>query len=262
MDRISLFRLSGLPDAFGAILLILALILLLAPYFSGADFGIFKIPLIGLSGKRWLRLLGPVMFVLCILSFLPVISTTRPQSEPSPSPGEPRITSVPTPTFAPTTTPIPVLEPTPTPIVVNAKRQAEKLGAELFAALNGNNATALIEMADPPFLFGDKLLVGPEDIRQEIGGTFSQTDRRPGSLQFEDMRAVTIAESRETDVQLVDAPFNVALVKRHRLYLARLNLSDNDFVVILRFNADRGECFVLYTRKVGSEIKLAGMWKD
>lgn len=259
MDRISLFRSSGLPDAFGAVLLILALILLLAPYFSGADFGIFKIPVIGLSGKRWLRFLGPIAFVLCIVSFLPIIPTTNPKSVSST--GEPRITSLPTPTSAPTTTQIPTPEPTPTPITVNARREAEKLAAELFAALNGHNATRLIEMADPPFLFGDKLLMRPEDIRQEIEGTFSQTDPRPGTLQFQGIRAVAIGESRGSDVRLVDAPFNVELLKRHRLSLARLNPSDEDFVVVLSFNADRGEYFILYTRRVGSEIKLAGMWK-
>jgi formylglycine-generating enzyme required for sulfatase activity len=80
MEKWSLFKLSGLPDPFGVVLLSFSFILLLAPYFSGADFGLFKIPIFTESAKRWLKILGPIVFCLCILSFIPIFARKRPAS--------------------------------------------------------------------------------------------------------------------------------------------------------------------------------------
>jgi hypothetical protein len=71
MDKASLFKLSGLPDSFGVLLLSFSFILLLAPYFSGADFGLFKIPVFTESAKKWLKIVGPIFFAICLLSFVP-----------------------------------------------------------------------------------------------------------------------------------------------------------------------------------------------
>src|SRR4051812_24372771 len=73
MDKVSLFRLLGWPDPFGVVLLSLFLILLLAPYFSGADFGLFKVPMFTEGAKKWLRIIGPIMFIVCAVSFVPII---------------------------------------------------------------------------------------------------------------------------------------------------------------------------------------------
>jgi beta-xylosidase-like protein len=75
IDKTSLFRASGLPDSFGVVLLVFSFILVLSPYFSGADFGVFKIPLFTPIAKRWLKIIGPVAFGICILSFLPILPT-------------------------------------------------------------------------------------------------------------------------------------------------------------------------------------------
>jgi hypothetical protein len=72
-DYVSLFKFSGLPDSFGVILLAFTFILVLAPYFSGADFGLFKVPLFTTAAKKWLKIIGPVIFVTCVFSFIPVI---------------------------------------------------------------------------------------------------------------------------------------------------------------------------------------------
>src|SRR5258707_5016571 len=74
MDRSSFFKWSGLPDAFGVVLMVFSLILLLAPYFAGADFGLFNIPTVTEGAKKLLRVIGPVFFILCILAFLPILS--------------------------------------------------------------------------------------------------------------------------------------------------------------------------------------------
>ena len=83
IDRLSLFKLSGLPDSFGVILLCFSFILLLAPYFSGGDFGLFKIPKFTESAKKWLKKFGPVLFVLCLLTFVPLIKPQEKQGETS-----------------------------------------------------------------------------------------------------------------------------------------------------------------------------------
>ncbi len=71
MERSSLFKMSGLPDAFGVILLVLSLVLLLAPYFSGTDFGQLRIPLVNEGTKKVLKIIGPVIFLSCVLFFVP-----------------------------------------------------------------------------------------------------------------------------------------------------------------------------------------------
>lgn len=86
MDRSSFFKISGLPDSFGVVLLVFSFILLLAPYFSGADFGLFKIPAVTEYAKKLLKIIGPVLFILCILSFVPIFPVSPTKVVPTPSP--------------------------------------------------------------------------------------------------------------------------------------------------------------------------------
>lgn len=109
LDRVSLFKLSGLPEPFGAVLLVLCLILLLVPYFSGSDFGIFKIPIVRNETRKVLKIVGPMLLLPCVFLFLPifptnqqgsaVISSPRPNdvvSQPSPENNQsPLVTSTP-----------------------------------------------------------------------------------------------------------------------------------------------------------------------
>ncbi len=101
-DRKSLFKLSELPEPFGITVLILLLIFALAPYFSGADFGIFKIPVFTEQAKKWLKIIGPILLIACITIFLPLIrvidsnkgnSGVTPATSPSTTPAPPPINS-------------------------------------------------------------------------------------------------------------------------------------------------------------------------
>jgi len=92
MDKSSLFKISGLPDPFGVVLLVFSLILLLAPYFSGTDFGLFKIPIVSQSAKKLLKVIGPILFVSCILFFLPVFP--KKQQEPSATSANPPLVGI------------------------------------------------------------------------------------------------------------------------------------------------------------------------
>ena len=76
-EKISLFEWSKLPTPFGVTVLILSLIFLLSPYLSGTDFGIFKIPPFSETAKRYLRIIGPIVFLLCVFSFLPLWTASR-----------------------------------------------------------------------------------------------------------------------------------------------------------------------------------------
>jgi hypothetical protein len=76
----SIMNSLGIPDGFGAVLLTFGFILMLAPYFSGTDFGPFKIPLFTEKPRKWLKLIGPVIFTLLILMFIPFIPV---QEQPS-----------------------------------------------------------------------------------------------------------------------------------------------------------------------------------
>src|ERR1051325_9626663 len=77
MDKISVFKLLEWPDAFGVLLLSFSFILLLSPYFSGADFGLFKIPIFTKEAKKWLRIVGPILCLAVAFSFVPIISKKK-----------------------------------------------------------------------------------------------------------------------------------------------------------------------------------------
>lgn len=81
MEKVSLFSMSGLPEAFGSALLLFSFILLIAPYFSGLNFGIFNIPPFSAATRKQLKLIGPVVFTLCVVAFLPIWSPATPHAE-------------------------------------------------------------------------------------------------------------------------------------------------------------------------------------
>ena len=83
MQGQSLFNILGLPATFTSALLIVGLILLLAPYTGGRDFGLFKIPDFGASANNKLRIIGPIVFVLLLVSFAPLFPPASNGNEPA-----------------------------------------------------------------------------------------------------------------------------------------------------------------------------------
>lgn len=73
MTRESILQKSGLPQEFGVVLLVLALIFALAPYLSGTDFGIFKIPPFSARARRRLKIIGPPLFTVLVVLFVPLL---------------------------------------------------------------------------------------------------------------------------------------------------------------------------------------------
>ena len=76
-EKESILSFLALPSEFGLILLIVALTLLLAPYFSGADFGRFKIPNFPPKTRRSLRVIGPLFLIVTVILYLPIISLAQ-----------------------------------------------------------------------------------------------------------------------------------------------------------------------------------------
>lgn len=68
-----------LPPNFGYVLLLFTLILFVAPYIFGADFGVFKIPKFPDSSRQILKVVGPITFIVAILLHVPFwgVSATR-----------------------------------------------------------------------------------------------------------------------------------------------------------------------------------------
>ena len=71
MGTVSLLKVSGLPESFAVVLLTFAFILVLVPYFSAHDFGIFKIPQLSPRADRWCRLVAPLSLGFLILASVP-----------------------------------------------------------------------------------------------------------------------------------------------------------------------------------------------
>ena len=75
MMKQSLLGVLGLPGEFGVALLLIALVLVLAPYLSGHDLGVIKIPEFGPGAKRALKIGGPSAMVAVLAFHLPFIET-------------------------------------------------------------------------------------------------------------------------------------------------------------------------------------------
>jgi serine/threonine protein kinase len=75
--RSSTFELLGLPQQFGVVVLTLALVFVISPYSGGADFGIFKIPAFPPNIQHVLRILGPLVFGVCLGLFVPAWPSRR-----------------------------------------------------------------------------------------------------------------------------------------------------------------------------------------
>ena len=252
MDRISLYKLIGLPETFGVLLLTFSFILLLAPYFSGADFGLFKIPIFGEKGRRWLKIIGPVVLLVCAFPFLPVFTVTNKTNDDGL-----RVASSPSPIISPSQAVSQTLSPQVSPPISTSpnlseqRQEAEKLATDWFAALLRGDVNALVQMSDLPFFFDQEIFVTQEDLRtryQEIVG--KQGGRSP--LRLQSIRVQTIAEMKKAGYD----------TRRDRL-LDSLNLDEDDFAIVLMVKSEQGpseEGIGLYTRKRGKEIKLAGWW--
>lgn len=76
-ERVSIIKLLGLPETFAVVLLTFSFILLLAPYFSGADFGLFKIPQFTDSARKKLKIIGPIVFLALVMLFVPMIRVPK-----------------------------------------------------------------------------------------------------------------------------------------------------------------------------------------
>lgn len=74
----------GLPETFAVLLLTFSFILLLAPYFSGADFGLFKIPPFTDSARKKLKIIGPIVFLALVMLFVPMMRVPK-SNDPVPS---------------------------------------------------------------------------------------------------------------------------------------------------------------------------------
>ena len=73
--RVSFWSLiPDLPGQFGAVLILVAFAILLAPYMAGADFGPVKIPDLKSSVKQRIKIIGPVAFIGALLLFIPIFS--------------------------------------------------------------------------------------------------------------------------------------------------------------------------------------------
>jgi len=70
-DRRNTLDLLGVPKEIGIILVTLCIILAISPYLGGSDLGIFKVPKLPIRSSQVLRYLGPLLFLLGLLLFLP-----------------------------------------------------------------------------------------------------------------------------------------------------------------------------------------------
>lgn len=80
----------GLPANFGYALLIIGLVLTLAPYLRGSDFGVIKIPDFDPPVRRTMRVVGPTVMLGAVLMHVEILSTAETVGEGRPADGNPQ----------------------------------------------------------------------------------------------------------------------------------------------------------------------------
>ncbi len=73
----SILQLLGLPQPFGVTLLGLGLIVTLAPYIGGSDFGLFKVPAFSPNVHGRLRVLGPLLLFGAVALHMPLVAKSQ-----------------------------------------------------------------------------------------------------------------------------------------------------------------------------------------
>lgn len=77
MENINLLKLLGLPDSFANTLLMISLALLMVPYCSGKDFGVFKIPEFSARARTRLQYGSPLLLFAMLFAFAPIFAPLR-----------------------------------------------------------------------------------------------------------------------------------------------------------------------------------------
>jgi hypothetical protein len=72
VDGHPLTETAGVPDGLGLTLFLIALSLAMAPYWPGADFGVFRIPEFSPAWRRRLRVVGPMVLLVVVVAHVPV----------------------------------------------------------------------------------------------------------------------------------------------------------------------------------------------
>ena len=84
LKTLSTYQKFGVPDKLINTIFVLLLILLIAPYGGGLDFGIFKVPVLPLNFENLLKWLAPFLLFIYVLLFIPfwkVAAETIQESE-------------------------------------------------------------------------------------------------------------------------------------------------------------------------------------
>ncbi len=71
-DCLNIITFLGLPEKLGIGFVAFCFILFLSPYFSGKDFGIFKVPDFSISTRKTLKYSGPIIFFSSLFIFIPL----------------------------------------------------------------------------------------------------------------------------------------------------------------------------------------------
>lgn len=115
----SVLQRLALPTEFGVALLLFSFTLAVAPYFSGADFGAVKIPVLSLTARKRLRIAGPFLLVIAVLLHVPFARTEPAAAAPAASVSDTSATRTDTVTSAvepAKTTATTTVAPTPRPL--------------------------------------------------------------------------------------------------------------------------------------------------
>ena len=73
----SLLDYVGLPGEFGLTILLLSLVIFVAPFLAGSDFGFLKVPAFSEKATRRMYFIGPAMMVAAVSIHIPILEDTK-----------------------------------------------------------------------------------------------------------------------------------------------------------------------------------------
>lgn len=84
MDKISTYALVGIPEQLAITFTLIALALALAPWVEGIEIGPLKVPKLSIGQRQFLRIVGPIAFLILMIGFAKTWSIAKPAASTLP----------------------------------------------------------------------------------------------------------------------------------------------------------------------------------
>ena len=129
--------------------------------------------------------------------------------------------------------------------LIDYKSLAETIISNYLAAFKSRDVNSLVAMSSTPFYNDHEILISLSDVRDRFEKNFAEKNSNEFPV-IKSIKVKTVAEWK-----------NEGLIKGNDRILSNLNIPDDSYFGVAEFEKD---ALVIVFRKVGNNLKVAGIW--